>query len=369
MRLKGLERAWKALIMRAVVALVGRGARSDAPQWRARPHRVLFLRHDRIGDMIVSTSLIRAIAVSHPTIALDVLASPANAPILRGEPLVAGVVIFDRARPWTWPGAVRRMRRARYDAVVDPMVFSPSLTTMLLMLASGARHRIGVGGRNNDTAYTVRVPPDATAVHHIEHTAALAAAFGVDIATTDWRPRVPLTAEEEASAERLWRAQGAEDRRRRRLLVNVSAGKAFRQWPDERFIAVIRHARSLAPDLATLVIGAPDEVERTSRIAREGGASSVRTASIRDALALVATGDLLFTPDTSIGHGASLYGKPAVIMFIRGKATLWGPYRTPGRMLVSPDKTLQAVPLEAALGALEEILDIAGVPVQGGASR
>jgi ADP-heptose:LPS heptosyltransferase len=367
MRLKGLEKAWKALVMRAVVALAGGGVRSAVPDWSARPHRVLFLRHDRIGDMIVSTSLIRAIAASHPTIALDVLASPANAPILRAEPLVSKVVLFDRAKPWTWARAARRMRRPRYDAVVDPMVFSPSLTTMLLMLASGARHRIGVGGRSNDAVYTLTVPPNASARHHIEHTAALAAAFGVDIRETDWRPRVPLTPAEQENAERLWRLHETDEPRRgRRLLVNVSAGKAFRQWPDERFVSVIGHARAEAPDLVVLVIGAPDERERTSRIAHASGTVAVTTPSIRDALALVATADLLFTPDTSIGHGASVYEKPAVIMFIRGKDTLWGPYRAPGRIVVSPDKTLLAVPLDAALRALDDLLEMAGVPAERG---
>lgn len=36
----------------------------------------------------------------------------------------------------------------RYDAVIDCMVTAPSPTTLLLMLASGAKHRIGVDGAN-----------------------------------------------------------------------------------------------------------------------------------------------------------------------------------------------------------------------------
>jgi hypothetical protein len=48
-------------------------------------------------------------------------------------------------------------------------------------------------------------------------------------------------------------------------------------------------------------------------------------------------------------------------MFVRGKATLWGPYRTPGKIVVSPDRTLVAVPLEAALGALDDLLEMSGV--------
>ena len=50
-----------------------------------RPHRVLFLRPDRVGDMILTTGLLRGIAESAPTITLDVLASALNAPVLGGS--------------------------------------------------------------------------------------------------------------------------------------------------------------------------------------------------------------------------------------------------------------------------------------------
>jgi ADP-heptose:LPS heptosyltransferase len=64
---------------------------------------VLFLRHDRIGDMIVSTGALRAIAAAHPNLALDVLASPGNAPVLRGLP--------GCARSWCSTGGGRRGSR------------------------------------------------------------------------------------------------------------------------------------------------------------------------------------------------------------------------------------------------------------------
>ena len=153
--LKRLERAWRGLWIRVLTRLMRRGAAAPAaPDWRARPHRVLFLRHDRIGDMILSTGLLRVITESRSTIALDVLASPTNAPVVRADPHVRSVIVFDRANPWRYPTLVRRLRRARYDAVIDCMPVARSLTTLLLMLASGARHRIGVAGRGVDAALT-----------------------------------------------------------------------------------------------------------------------------------------------------------------------------------------------------------------------
>jgi ADP-heptose:LPS heptosyltransferase len=364
MRLKRLEKAWRSFAIRLIGLFMGEGERGERPDWRSRPHRVLFLRHDRIGDMILSTGLLRAIATSHPNITLDVLASPANAPVLRAEPHVASVVVFERGKLWKYPAFARQLRRARYDAVIDCMVTAPSLTTLLLMLASGARHRIGVEGRGNDFAVTLSVAPLPSATHLVEHLAALAAAFDVDPYTTDWRPTITLTDVERGAAERLWRSAGGRPAGPR-LLVNVSAGKTFRHWPDDRFVAVLRHARALVPHINILVIGSPAEWERATRIAQAAGAKAERTPGIRNALALVATADLIFTPDTSIGHAASAFRKPAVVMHIRGTLPRWGLFGTRGHSLSSPDKTLASLPLEPVLAALDDLLRTADASRSG----
>src|SRR5439155_2508983 len=95
MRLKTLELWWRRQWIRLLVRLMRR-ADATSPAWDAGPVRVLFLRHDRAGDMILSTGVMRAIARSHPTILLDVLASPANASIMQGADYVHRVIQFDK---------------------------------------------------------------------------------------------------------------------------------------------------------------------------------------------------------------------------------------------------------------------------------
>src|SRR5204862_1236747 len=97
MRLKRLERWWRALWIRILVRLMRRSS-SARPDWSTRPVRVLFLRHDRAGDMVVSTGVMRAIARSHPTITLDILASPGNASIIEGADYVGQIIVFDKKR-------------------------------------------------------------------------------------------------------------------------------------------------------------------------------------------------------------------------------------------------------------------------------
>jgi ADP-heptose:LPS heptosyltransferase len=352
MRLKGVERLVKRATTAAIATLMrpdqrAMGERSD---WRSRPHRVLFLRHDRIGDMILSTGILRAIAEAHPTIALDVLASKSNAAVLSNEPYLHEVIAFDKRAPLTFPSTFLALRHRKYDAVIDCMVTAPSTTTLLLMLASGARIRIGVANRGNEFAYTLAVPPRESATHIVDKLGALVTAFGLQPSGIDLRPRVRLTAAEQERGERLWRGEtGDSSPQGIRLLVNISAGRAHHWWPDDRFVSVIRLARERARTADIVIVSSPSDRPRAMRIAADAGARYVADNGIRDAMSIVSRADIVFTPDTSISHASSAFGTPAVALHPRGFAAIWGPYETEGRAVESAtDRVADITAAEAA---------------------
>jgi ADP-heptose:LPS heptosyltransferase len=348
--LKQLERAWKRVVFRALGAMLPGRRLSQEPRWDDRPHRVLYLRYDRIGDMIMATPLIRAIARAHPTIELDVLASPSNAVVLAGNPHVRRVMTFDRRRLQSFVRTARALRRQRYDAVIDGMVLQPSLTMLVLMLATGARYRIGIGGRANDFIYTLPVRGAAPDAHQILQSAATAAPFGVKVQRTDWRPELFIDANERARAEEAWAADGES----LRILVNIAASEARRRWPSDRVATAIRAARDVAPHSTVLVMAPPAELEEAERIARAARARAI-VPGLRDALALVATADVVFTPDTSIAHAASAFAKPSVVMMIGG-STIFEPYETPGQFVYSPGPTLESLETRAVIDALDSVI-------------
>jgi ADP-heptose:LPS heptosyltransferase len=352
MNLKRVELAWRRFWIRVLVRLM-RTPRAARPAWTSGEHRALFLRHDRAGDMILSTGVMRAIARSHPTIVLDVLASPANASVLAAADYVRDVVVFDKRSAVSYLSTIARLRRARYDAVIDCMVNAPSLTTLLLILASGARSRVGIEGRGNDDAFNVRVAPEPRSdAHMVDRLGALAAAFGVDCSAGACPPALELTHDEQAQGEAAWPARTRDAGRR--LLVNVSAGTKARLWPEERYVAVIRHLRSRDPSLSLRVIGAPAEQERAARVARDGQGELVRTPTLRDVFALVASADFVFTPDTSVGHAASAFRVPCVAMYIAGVSSEWGLYATVGRSVEHPEPTLATLSAARVIAAVDD---------------
>ena len=70
--------------------------------------RVLFLRYERIGDMIMATSVIRNIASTLPGRKVDVLATPTTAPVLDGNPYVGQVLTLERKSFRSYGDLMRR---------------------------------------------------------------------------------------------------------------------------------------------------------------------------------------------------------------------------------------------------------------------
>lgn len=325
--------------------------------------RVLFIRYERIGDMIMATSIIRVIADSIPGGQIDVLATPTTAPVLENNPHIRQVLTLDRGSWNSYLRLMRQLRSAGYQVMVDGRVNNPPVftSTPLLMLAGGARYRVGTGGGKNATIYNVCVPEYDRREHYIDGSKSLAVPFGVDPSKVDWQPEIFLSDAERERSEAIWsgvrmsRREAAQHDLQKRLLVNLSASEGKRRWPDGKFIAALRTVRARAPGMPIVVIGLPSEWKSVQQVAGAVGALPVATPHLRDAFALVGTADLVFTPDTSISHAASAFRKPSVVLLKREHRP-YAPYNTPGEIVAWNEDEIQQLPHERVSIALMDLM-------------
>jgi len=358
--LKGIELAWRRGFFRVLAGIIWLSDRIPRGPRVPGPQRVLFLRPDRIGDMIVSTGVIRAIGGAPDTV-LDVLAAPGNASVLSAEPAVRRVHVLNRRRFADLRAAVRTLRDERYDVVVDCMPTAPSVTILLIVLAIGARRRVGTRGRGLDHILSPATPSLPLESHIVDHLSLLVPPFRPDAHTLDLSPVLALTADEKASADQVWEADKSRQLQitknaSTRLLVNISAGKAARWWPASSYAAVVSAARKARPDLQVLIMCAPNERDRAEELAALTGAGIAPTGSLRSAMAIAGAADVVFTPDTSIAHAAGALGVPVVDMLLHGKESGWGVYRPLGENMESPTDQLTDLGPEQPTAALVRVL-------------
>ena len=103
--------------------------------------------------------------------------------------------------------AVQIAGAERYDVVIDGWMTFEGLArtgfptaSIMFVLATGARYRIGQAGLRNSYIMNLPVSLDRT-LPMVERAGAMATPFGVDVSTTDWRPALVVSPEERAGAE------------------------------------------------------------------------------------------------------------------------------------------------------------------------
>jgi ADP-heptose:LPS heptosyltransferase len=363
-KLRALEAAVHDAWLRAMVALLA--VDDGAPvRWDVRPTRVLFIRYDRVGDMVLCTGILRALATAFPRMKIDVLTTPANAPVLEHLPFVGDVIVHERRRWRDYPALIGRLAARRYDAVVDGLVIRPSVNsyTTLLMLASRAPARVGSAGRPHDRVYNVRVAPpaDIHREHHVDHLARLAEPFGIRDA--DWRPTLVATHVERETAKAQWDAAPGDGPR---ILVNISAGQPCRRWPDDHFAATLSELRARRPDARIVIVSLEqDRVSATTLASLVGGVATI--PRLRELFALVAESDLVVTPDTGVTHIASAFARPTfALLRRRAEYEMWTPYHTPSVNVFGPtEQSLSDLAPATVIAALDEALSL----VPSGPSR
>jgi len=354
--------------MRVIAQLLPGPSTASPPNPATEDYAVLFMRYERIGDMIMATSLIRVIASALRTGKVDVLATPGTAPVLEGNPHIGKVLTLERRSLRSYLRLMRTLRNQRYMVMVDGRINNPPVftSTPLLMFAGRARYRVGAGGEKEPRIYNVSLPEWDRSTHYIDGSKRLAIPFGIDPDKVDWQPELFLSREETSRADGRWKeaaivlpGAAAGSGPGKRLLVNLSASEPKRRWPDGKFIAALQTARVSAPNLPIVVIGLPGELRSVQEVANAVNGLAVATPQLRDAIALVGTADLVFTPDTSISHAASAFRKPSLVLLKR-EHKQYAPYNTPGEVVLWGEDEIQLLPHERVSAALSRLIEAFG---------
>jgi ADP-heptose:LPS heptosyltransferase len=275
--------------------------------------RILAIRAGALGDTLMATPVLPALAERFPGAAIDFLASAAAAPLLEGHPLLDRVHALrwrnlPPALSWEKRRLVGRFRRLAYDLAV---VLEQAPRYYELAERAAIPRIIGFRG-------ATRFDP---ALHSIANN--LRAAGFDDWRDRPWTMQLRLSKEElrEASALRP-PADGA--------LVGLHAGygplgrkrhqdRRLRGWSLENFADV---GRWLVENGATIVLtGAKEDrpsVDRLKAMLPTGATIDVAgRTTVRGMAAIVAAMDLLVSVDSGPAHVAAALGTPLVV--------LWGP--------------------------------------------
>jgi ADP-heptose:LPS heptosyltransferase len=322
-----------------------------------RPRRVLIVRqHNQMGDMLCAVPAFRALRQSFPGARTLLVTAPVNDGVVRGNPYLDEILLFDKVAVRRSPrAALRFMRRLRAfapDLAVVLNTVSFSGTSAWIAVLSGAPRVIGgesrpFGWTFSDWLYNLTLPLCADAgAHAIDHGLLPLAAAG--IVTQDRSTLIVPDAPARELAHAFLRTVGE----RPRAAVHPGAGKERNRWPPERFAAAIA-ALQQAGSRVYLIEGPADGQATAQTLSALGRPLPVlRDAAVPVVAAALAETDFALVNDTGIMHVAGAVGTATVALFGPTLASVWKPPSSAVAAVQSRDGTMEGISIAEVLDAL-----------------
>jgi lipopolysaccharide heptosyltransferase II len=306
---------------------------------------VLLIRLRLIGDVVLSTPLVRALRRAFPDARLTYLVEQDAAPVVLRNPHLDEVIVVERTR-----GVSRllhdlqlawRLRRRRFDVVID-MHGGPR--SSWLALASGAPQRIGYDMPGRQWLYTKTVPrprelrPRHSVLNQWDLLAALPGWPGTAPDPAADAVEMPLDpAADQRIAERLGRA-GVEPGDHI-IVVHVSANNPFRRWPEPAFMELVAAIARGGPNRRLVLSSGPSDRTAAARIAAGARARLAEAARARvldfgefdlaELRALIGRSRLFVGGDTGPLHVAATTATPIVALYGPTLPVRSAPWRDP----------------------------------------
>jgi lipopolysaccharide heptosyltransferase II len=295
-----------------------------------------------IGDVVLTTPLVRAVRRAYPNARLTYLVEPQAAPVVEANPHLDEVVVAPLLSGLArWRTDVRlglRLRRERFDLVID---LHGGPRSSWLTLASGAPVRIGYAVAGRGWMYTQQVarPRGHRERHSVRNQWDLLESVIPDAPppTPESDPvEMPQRATDSARLTARLDELGIGSTTEL-VVVHVGAGNDFRRWPESSFAAVVAALDAAEPNRRIILTTGAAQAERADmvrRLATALGARSERLTvacdlDLAELRSLLERAALFVGGDSGPAHVAATTAIPMVVLYGPTTAAVWGPWRDP----------------------------------------
>lgn len=294
---------------------------------------ILLVQLGDIGDVVLTTPTIRAIKETYPKARVSILVRMPFGSLLLADPNLHKVIEAAKVRGASFHTLrehlrfARRLRRARYDLVID---LRTSDRGAILSFLTGAQERIGRHADNKLFWYNILFtkllldPPYAPLPVHpgADQSLRIARAIGID--TKDSLPKLYVAPKDRGHAVELLAECGLTPTSRW-VTVNPCSRWKYKEWGYEKWREVIdllwQNHR-----LAVVLIGSPEDTYTAGKIAAGHSNHAFNLAgktTLGELSALLAMSTLHLGVDSAAPHIAAAVGTPTLTIFGPGNWKSW----------------------------------------------
>lgn len=325
-------------VLRPVREILNNRRKRMEPILYNRFKRILLVRTDRIGDVALSTPVIKALRTNNPQGYIAMMVSPYAKEILEGNPHLDEIIIYDKdGKHKSLNRSVkfsRNLKKKKFDLAI---ILHPTNRAHLVTFFAGIPIRIGYN-RKLGALLTKRIRHSKQfgEKHEVEYNLDLLKNLGIE--AKDKKPYIPLRRESEEWAQAIFRQEGISPKDKI-LAIHPGASCPSKVWPADRFARV---AEILAEKYALriVLVAGPKDLRKAEEVLRHIKYPVINLAgrtSISQLASVLKRCSLFISNDSGPVHIASAVGTPVISIFGRNQKGLspkrWGPVGERDRVL------------------------------------
>lgn len=334
--LKQLEYALKVLLYKGVLARLFRNPPFKEPLNPKDVKRILILRRDMLGDMVITTWLFRALQDLNPHMEIDVIASMRGIGAIRHHRRLSKTWVFNESTR----SALKTLCQARkrnYDAVLCLSLGGLTVDGIIANLIAPHAPKLTIKQPKKHNLYQILFNKEVETNYMHEplwrsHKSVLDTLFGIDYPEEKIQQEIFTDEQAEERVDTFLRAHALP--KRHYLVLNLSARMPYRRWGKENFITFLKLLTAQYPSLKIVLTSTRDEHVLAQEVCQKVQSKNLvtlpETFELEEIIVITKYAQALVSPDTANVHIAATFGVPSVILCTPISSNImWTPLKAP----------------------------------------
>lgn len=289
--------------------------------------RILLVRTDRVGDVVMTTAAIREIRRNYPDAFIAALTKPHTSNVLLNNPNLNLIITDDPQKNGFWE-IVKKIRSYKFT---DALLIMPTERAAYQLFFAGIRNRVGVGHKLYEVITFMKsvVRNNYTPLRH-ESDYCMDLARKIGVKGKSIQPEIFLTEAEKKEAGRFFKDKGI-PAKSKLIFIHTGTFGSAPNWSEDKYLQLIQKILGSYKDANIILTaremsgGFRDDIKRfnSERVLDV----SYDTENLRDLIKLIYKADIMICTSTGPLHIADALNVKCIGLYCNrpmSSAKRWG---------------------------------------------
>ncbi len=329
-------------------------------------NKILFVRLSSIGDVLLTTPVIKTVRNKYPDAFLAYLVEDKSEEMVRSNPYLNEVIVFNKSEfkliykkhgifqafKYIWQ-FIKKLKKEEFDLVID---LHSIFRSGLMAFFTFASDKIGINKQLISIVYTSKTEPRED-LHVVEENLNLLKLIGIKPEEFKREFLLSTNISDESNVKKLLKTNGLNNTKKN-IILNPATSRKNKNW-DEGNFALVGDWINNNLNANVILIGGPDDLKKCSRVINFMNSLAFNFAgktTLKELVELLKKSDLLITGDTGTMHIAVAVNTLQIALFGPTKPKRFGAYSDKAVLIKSPDNDINNIEVDTVIKEIKRLL-------------